>query len=72
MDAHDRSSDSRSHIYPLCGVGNAAKHTPDKGAVPLAGDPGMKVIGDQKKFKASTLSHLGMRNQVIRFVFLTG
>jgi hypothetical protein len=60
MDAHDRSCDSGSQPYPLRGVGNTAEHTPDKGAIPLPGHPGMKVVGDQEKSKSNAFSHLGM------------
>jgi hypothetical protein len=62
MDAHDRSSDSGAHADPLRSVGKATEYTPDKGAIPLVGDPRMKVIGNQEKFKANMLSHLGMSN----------
>src|SRR5919197_3301881 len=72
MDPHERAGHAGPDAQSLAGLGNPAEDAPDEGALPLAVDPGVVVIGDQGKGEAGFLGPPGVADQVIGPMLLAG
>jgi hypothetical protein len=70
MQANRRARHPGADAEALRRHGNRAEHTPHEGALPLAIDPRMEVVGDQSEGEASVLRQARMLDEVERTVLL--
>src|SRR3954462_9593141 len=72
MDAHDRAGHAGADVNMLGGESCSAQDSPDKRALSLGADPGVKMIGDDGKGKTYIFGLDNLLNQFLGRMFLTG
>ena len=72
MDPDRRAGHARAEAQLLGGLRDPADHAPDERALALRVDPGVVVVGDQRKGEARLLGQPGVAHEVVRAVLLRG
>src|SRR3954468_10878506 len=66
MNADDRRRHAGPDADALRGLGDTSERRPDEGAMPLLGDPGVVVVGDQAEREACPLGERGLSDELVR------
>ncbi len=61
--ADDGAGDHGGQLHPLGGVGHRSQHRPCEGAVVLAREPGVVVVGEHGELEASLLGQPGVADE---------
>src|SRR5690349_1731909 len=66
VNADNRAGHPCANLQFGCYLSDAAQHTPNKRAVPLLVNPGMKMIGNKRKLEANFFCPARVLDQLIR------
>jgi len=58
------------YMKSLCALRNSSENSPDKRTLSLSVNPGMKMVGDQRKLESRLLGALSVTHQIRSGMFL--
>src|SRR4051812_8954639 len=72
MDSYSGAGDARSKSQTFGGMGDGSNHAPYKWALPLAINPGVKMIRDQSESESRLFGEVSVVYEIVRPVLFTG